>query len=113
MLPTIFMTDYSALRGLETISLDTINNNRVLRLIEGMMYSSFQVKHIPGKNNGVADFLSRLPCTTNQSDAPHYPRIVKSSVYTDQGEIRLMSEAEIKSPDIYILTLAQQASSDT
>ena len=43
LLPTIFMTDHSALNDLEKISLDEISNNRVLSMLKNLMYNISQV----------------------------------------------------------------------
>ena len=73
------------------------------------MYCNFLVQYISGKENTVAFFLSRLHST--DTDAPHYPRIVRTSTHAPQGVIKQMLE-NTQSPDVDILSLAEQAKSD-
>ena len=70
------MMDYSALANLETVQLDSIWNPRVLRLLEDLMCINFRVKHVSAKNNGVADYLSRL--LSHENEVPDYPRLLWS-----------------------------------
>ena len=78
-----FVADHGVLLNFPDIQLDKITYNHVLRSLEEMLSLNFEFAVTPGKQNGMADFLSRLPHSS--SEAPDYPKLVPQSLFGRQG----------------------------
>ena len=65
-------SDHSALLSLCSKELIKIPNNRLLGMLEKLSDFNFKVKHLPGSQKRVADFLSRHPLPTQE--APQFQK---------------------------------------
>ena len=61
------VTDHRPLIGIFTKNLNQIDNNRIVRLREKIVDQPFEVKWLAGKENVIADGLSRAPARTIDS----------------------------------------------
>ena len=77
------VTDHRPLIGIFAKNLTQIDNMRVVRLREKIIDHPFTVKWVAGKDNVIADALSRAPATTTNS--PSMP--VKSCIAAPQSAI--------------------------
>ena len=105
----MFMTDNSALANFEKVQLNFIWNPHLLRLLEDLMFLNFHVKHVSGKYNGVADYISRK--LSQDCKAPDYPRLLRT-YKPAVGMVRFVSEDKGPNYDYDLLKLAHQAADD-
>ena len=103
-----FYSDHASLAHLESVQLDSVKNPRILWLLEDFMCVDFQVKHVSAKQNGIADYLSRLLSTS--SDVMDYPCLLQT--YMSPMSVIRVVEEDNDTYDYDLLKLASQASDD-
>ena len=81
-------TDSSGLVGLWKKDLSEIKNSRIQRILEKMVCYNIEAFHIPAKENGIADYFSRFP-ETSQCLAQSYPIGHPSFCQGLEGEVGL------------------------
>ena len=68
-------TDHKSLDKLESIDLDSVVSNRVMRSVEIILSNNVRVEYVRKSNNRIADYLSRLGGP--EAEAPSFDQFIK------------------------------------
>jgi len=83
------LSDHAPLRGVFSKSIQDVQNPRLQRFREALIGYNFTIKHIPGKDNLIADCLSRSPVSAPEDD----PELVVCKALSDPAFDALFAAA--------------------
>ena len=90
------MTDCKALIGLMKKELSQIENNRLLRLRQALLSYRLEFKHVMGKNNCVADYLSRYAIGKPDEEDRRFSEELTLSVMNQHLVHRIANDANME-----------------
>ena len=117
--PLRVLTDHRPLCGMFRKRLDEVSNNRMVRILEKLAGFNLEVQYLKGKENYIADCLSRYPAFDVEKSFPgagqnyNLPKEVHNAVKCFKAHVHKILEKEMpECPNVNIRNLVRSADAD-